>query len=348
MLPQFRLEEVTMSLSRKDFLKILGGTAAAATVPVALLDSCKQAVQQASARTPVIWLQAQSCSGCSVSLLNVADPTDIASVITQHISLNYHQTIMGGTGHTAIEVLLQAVEKDRRDFVLIVEGSIPADHDLYCTIGLDRHNHHVSAKYWVEQLGERAVAVVAAGSCAAFGGIPAAEVRADGSNPTGAKPVSEILPNKTIVNIPGCPPHPTWMVGTLVHTLLYGVPDLDEYNRPLMYFGETVHQNCERLNDYRRGKFAQHWGEEGCLYNLGCLGMDTGCDIPKRKWVRGSNSCTGSGSGCIGCTEPSFPDFGDRGIYKHLNASLEEIEQIEHEEIRNTVLRLKNGGTING
>ena len=337
-----------MSISRKDFLKLLGGTAAAAAVPATLLESCKKAVQEASARTPVIWIQAQSCSGCSVSLLNVTDPTDIASVLLQNISLNYHQTLMGGTGHTAIEVLLQAVEKNRNDFILIVEGSVPTLNDMYCTVGLDRHEHHVGAKYWVEELGARAHAIVAVGSCSAFGGIPGAEVRADGSNPTGAKPVSEILPDKTVINIPGCPPHPTWMVGSLVALLTGQEVELDEYNRPKMFFGETVHQNCEHLNDYNRGRFAQKWGEEGCLYQLGCLGMDTGCDIPKRKWLRGANSCTGSGAGCIGCTEQPFPDYGNRGIYQHINASLDEIEKMDSESIKIALRNLKNGGTING
>ncbi|MBN1532089.1 MAG: hydrogenase small subunit [Spirochaetes bacterium] len=335
-----------MSLSRKDFLKLMGGAAAAMTVPTAFLDGCKQALQQVSARTPVIWLQGQSCSGCSVSLLNAVDP-DIASVITQTISLNYHQTIMGGTGHKAIDVLREAVENARDDFVLVVEGSIPTLAPEYCTVGMV-HGHHVPVKQWVEELAERAKAIVAVGTCAAFGGIPAAKVRADNSNPTGAKGVSEILPGKTVLNVPGCPPHPAWMVGSLVHFLVYGLPELDEYNRPKMFFGQTVHENCERLNDYRRGRFARHWGEDGCLYLLGCLGMDSGCDIPRRKWNGGANSCTGSGSGCIGCTEPTFPDTGNRGIYQHLNASLEEINKIENEDIRLAVLNLRNGGIING
>ena len=335
-----------MSLNRKDFLKLMGGAAAAFTVPAAFLDGCKRALQQASARTPVIWLQAQSCSGCSVSLLNAVDP-DIASVITQTISLNYHQTIMGGTGHKAVDVLREAVENNRDDFVLIVEGSIPTLSGEFCTIG-QINGHEVPARQWVENLARNAKALVAVGTCAAFGGIPAAKVRADNSNPTGAKSLSQLLPGKTIVNVPGCPPHPAWMIGTLVHFLVYGVPELDEYNRPKMFFGETVHENCEHLNDYRRGRFAQHWGEEGCLYLLGCLGMDSGCDIPKRKWLNGMNSCTGSGSGCIGCTENVFPDTGTRGIYQHLNASLDEINNIENEQIRLAVLNLKNGGSING
>lgn len=333
-----------MSLSRREFLKIMGGTAAAVAFPSVIIQGCKKAIETAKARTPVIWLQAQSCSGCSVSLLNKKNP-DIVSVITEHISLNYHQTIMAGTGHTAIDVLEQAVKKNRKDFILIVEGSIPTKDESYCTIG-EVDGKHVSARKWVEELGSRAAAVVAVGACATDGGIPAMKLRTDGSNPTGAVSVAEILKGKTILNVPGCPPHPDWMVGTLLYVLLKGeLPKLDEYNRPVMYYGKTVHEQCEWLHDYKMGRFAKHWGEKGCLYQIGCLGMDSGCDIPKRKWLEGMNSCTGSGAGCIGCTEKAFPDFGKRGIFQHNtadNAAPGSSERMLAGDIS------KNGGVING
>ncbi len=334
-----------MSLNRREFLKVMGGTAAAVAFPGVFIQGCKRALQKASERTNVIWIQAQSCSGCSVSLLNKLEP-DIATVITEYISLNYHQTLCGGTGHAAIQVLENAVKTNRKDFVLIVEGSIPTKSDEYCTIG-EMDGRIIGAREWIQRLGANAIALVAVGSCATFGGIPGAKIRATGDNPTGATSLQKLLPDKKVINIPGCPPHPDWMVGTLLHVLLKGMPELDEYNRPLMYYGTTVHEKCERLPDYKRGRFAKHWGEEGCLYLLGCLGMDTGCDIPTRKWVGGVNTCTGCGSGCIGCTEPPFPDYGNRGIYKHLMASNNEIESL-HPQVAETVLKLKNGGVING
>lgn len=335
-----------MSLNRRDFLKIMGGTAAAFGFSGVILKGCKKALQDAAKRTPVIWIQAQSCSGCSVSILNAIDP-DIAAVITEHISLNFHQTLMGGTGDTAIKVLEEAVKKQRRDFVLIVEGSIPTKADEYCTIG-EMDGRVVAARKWIEELGKNAKAIITFGTCSAFGGIPAAKLRENGDNPTGAKALSAILPKATIVNVPGCPPHPDWMVGTIVHFLLKGVPELDEYNRPRMFYGKTVHEQCEHLPDYKRGRFAKHWGDKGCLYLLGCLGMDSCCDIPKRGWVGGINTCTGSGAGCIGCTESAFPDYGRRGIYKHLLAGADGINGIEDPQIRETVLKLKDGGVING
>ncbi|MBD3321837.1 MAG: hydrogenase small subunit [Chitinivibrionales bacterium] len=293
----------------------MGGFGAALAFPNVLFQGCRKALYKAGKQTPVIWLQGQSCSGCSISLLNSIDP-DIASVITAHISLNFHQTVSFGTGDAAVRVIHKAVQDKRDDFVLVVEGSIPAKSDLYCTLG-QINGHHKGIREWIEQLGSQAKAVIAIGTCATYGGIPAAEIRATGDNPTGATSLSEILPHRQVINVPGCPPHPDWMVGTLVQVVLKRRPGLDQYGRPLLYFSETVHDNCERLKYYKQNKFAEHWGDEGCLYKLGCLGIDTHCDIPKRKWVGGVNSCTGSGSGCIGCTEPVFPDTGKRGLYEH-------------------------------
>lgn len=309
-----------MALNRREFLKIMGGTTAALAFPGVMIQGCKKALEKAAERTNVIWLEGLSCSGCSVSLLNKLNP-DIVSVITEHISLNYQGVIMGGTGESATKVLEQAVKKQRKDFVLIVEGAIPTKNDLYCTIGEDEATHKaVGVRKWVEELGKNALAIVSVGSCSAFGGIPAAKNKVTGENPTGAVSVGEIFKGKTVLNIPGCPPHPDWMVGTLLHVLLKGLPQLDEYGRPTMYYGKTVHEQCERLNYYKRGVFAKQWGDEGCLYNLGCLGMDSGCDIPARKW-NSVNSCTDCGSGCIGCTEKAFPEYGNRGIYQNLQAS---------------------------
>ncbi|MBN2161231.1 MAG: hydrogenase small subunit [Spirochaetes bacterium] len=332
-----------MSLSRRDFLKIMGGTTAAFAFPSLVLQGCKKALEKAAERTQVIWIQAQSCSGCSVSLLNKMDP-DIVSVITEYISLNYHQTVMAGTGHTAISVLEEAVKKNRKDFVLIVEGSIPTKDDTYCTIG-EMDGRIIGAREWIERLGENAKALVAVGTCATFGGIPGGEPRDGSGNPTGAVGLAQIMKGKTVLNVPGCPPHPDWMVGTLLHVLLKGMPKLDEYNRPLMYYGTTVHEKCERLSYYKSGIFAKHWGDEGCLYEVGCLGMDSCCDIPSRKWLGGVNSCTGCGAGCIGCTEDVFPDFGRRGVFKHLTAKNEKLIRQEH---RAPFFNYRNGGVVHG
>src|SRR5208337_5602362 len=123
--PQFNnLKEDYMALNRREFLKIMGGTTAALAFPGVMIQGCKKALERAAERTNVIWLEGLSCSGCSVSLLNKINP-DIVSVITEYISLNYQGVVMGGTGGAATQVLEDAVKKQRKDFILIVEGAIP-------------------------------------------------------------------------------------------------------------------------------------------------------------------------------------------------------------------------------
>jgi len=141
-----------MSLNRRDFIKIMGGTTAAVAFPGVMIQGCKKALEKAAERTNIIWLEGQSCSGCSVSLLNKLNP-DIVSVITEHISLNYQGVVMGGTGSAATRVLEEAVKKQRKDFILLVEGSIPTKSDIYCTLGEDEKSHRaIGVREWVEEL----------------------------------------------------------------------------------------------------------------------------------------------------------------------------------------------------
>ncbi len=331
-----------MALNRREFLKVMGGTTAALAFPGVMIQGCKKALEKASARTNVIWIEAQSCSGCSVSLLNKLNP-DIATVITEHISINFMGVVMAGTGSVATGVLEDAIKKQRKDYVLIVEGSIPTKHELYSTEG-EMDGKVMSSKKWIEELGKNAIACVSVGTCSSYGGIPSGKSPVFGENQTGAVSLQEILKDKVVLNIPGCPPHPDWIVGTLLHVLLKGLPELDEFNRPKMFYGKTVHENCERLYSYKRGIFAKQWGDDGCLYNLGCLGMDSGCDIPVRKWNNGANSCTACGSGCIGCTEKVFPDYGKRGIYQTLHAA----NDTDKDTVAGTLSKVVKGGIING
>jgi hydrogenase small subunit len=290
----------------------VGGATALAVFPEVVLAGTKLTLGKASSRTPVIWLQGQSCSGDSVSLLNAADP-DIATLITNRISIHFHQTLSTATGDTAIDILLKTLDEGKKDYVLVVEGSVPEKSETYCTIG-EVNGKPRGVREWVQLLAKNAKAVVAVGTCAAYGCIPGARILSGAGNPTGASAVWAVLPGKKQINIPGCPAHPDWIIGSLVHLIMGKRLKLDAYGRPLLYFKDTVHDKCEHLDEYRKEEFAAAWGDKGCLYKLGCLGIDSNCDIPARKWL-GVNSCTGCGAGCIGCTEPVFPDTGDRGLF---------------------------------
>lgn len=122
-----------------------------------------------------------------------------------------------------------------------------------------------------------------------------------------------------MINIPGCPAHPDWMSGTFSHLLLYGMPELDSYNRPKLFFGKTIHELCQRRQQFEDGLFAAFPGEEGCLYNVGCKGPVTHADCPVRQWNHYVNWPVKAGTPCIGCASPNFPD-GMMPFYSHLPA----------------------------
>jgi len=162
----------------------------------------------------------------------------------------------------------------------------------------------------VTEMAQDALAVIAMGTCASFGGIPAAP-----PNPTGCVSVQKVLAakgiNKPLVNIPGCPPHPDWLFGTVESIIMFGLPgaeDLDDFLRPKAYYGKLIHENCPRRASFDEGKFAKKLGDEGCLYELGCKGPITHADCPLRRWNSGTNWIIGAGAPCNGCTQPEFPN----------------------------------------
>jgi hydrogenase small subunit len=265
---------------------------------------------------PVIWVQGAGCTGCSVSVLNSVSPS-IKNVLVdevipgQHVNLRFHPTVMAGQGNPAIEVLDNTAQHKKGGYVLVVEGSVPtAQGGIHCTIGEEK-GEEVTLVSKVKSLASDALAVVALGTCATYGGIPAAR-----PNLTQCLGVADVLIEANIttpvVNIPGCPPHPDWFVGTLASVLLFGLPkpeDLDEVGRPKAFFGALIHDNCPRRAYYDENKFAKKLSDPGCLYEIGCKGPVTYADCPIRLWNNGVNWCVGSGAPCVGCCEPGFPDL---------------------------------------
>jgi len=261
----------------------------------------------------VIWLQGAGCTGCSVSLMNSVSPSIRNLLLDEivpgkHINLLFHPTLMAASGEMAVEVIL---DKERKsDYLLVLEGAIPtAKNGIFATVG-EENGKPLTIYSRFKQLAKGALAVVTVGSCASFGGIPAAR-----PNPTGSKSASDVLEEENIkvpcVNIPGCPPHPDWFVATVVHIMLNGLPqaeELDDLNRPKFIYGQLIHENCPRRPFFDEGKFAKNFGEEGCLYELGCKGPFTYADCPNRLWNGGTNWVIGAGSPCLGCVEPIFPD----------------------------------------
>jgi hydrogenase small subunit len=264
---------------------------------------------------PVIYLQTAGCSGCAVSLLNTASPTIKNVLIDQiapgvHINLRFHPVIMAAAGDLAIQAMEDTAEQKKGEYVFVVDGAVPSDNGaVYGAVG-ERDGKPVTMQQRVVELARDSLAVIALGTCAAFGGISAAA-----PNPTGARSVKAVLDDsgvsKPLVNIPGCPPHPDWFVGTVASVILKGLPtadDLDDLLRPKAFYGKLIHENCPRRAYFDEGKFAQKFGDEGCLYELGCKGPITYSDCPLRRWNSGTNWVIGAGAPCNGCTQPEFPD----------------------------------------
>jgi hydrogenase small subunit len=264
---------------------------------------------------PVVWLQGAACTGCAVSLLNSFSTRAPQLVLGElvpgaHLSLRFIAPIMAGQGDQAVEVVRDTAVEEEGGYVLVMEGSIQTGDPMFATMG-EEGDREIPVAEHASRLARNAQAVVAMGTCASFGGIPSGD-----PNPTAAISIAEHLEREGIdtpvINIPGCPPHPDWLVGTLVSVALYGLEkvagSLDELSRPLMYYGKCVHETCPRRADFDAGRFAKNFGEPGCLYELGCKGPVTFADCPTRMWNSGTNWCVGAGSHCHGCVEPDFPD----------------------------------------
>jgi hydrogenase small subunit len=285
------------TVSRRSFLQLSARLSVLMGLGASAVPRVAEALEElAQGSAPVLWLQGQCCTGCSVSLLN-AEPLTPLKLLTKYISLGFHQTLASATGHQAVDTVNRMIAQG--GYVLIVEGSVPAKMPRACMFGEEPFSTQLS------RAARNAKAILALGSCAAFGGIPAAE-----NNPTGATSVPAFLKSQGInpatILIPGCPSHPDWLVGTVVHLLKFGLPPLDALGRPKEYFSRSMHDQCPRFADYERERFARTFGEEGCLFKLGCLGPITKTDCNIRPWNGGKGSCIRSGAPCIGCGGEEF------------------------------------------
>src|SRR5690349_10156100 len=110
------------TLSRRDFLQLCTVATAWMGLPAAWVS---QVVNAASTnpRPSTIWLHFQECTGCSESLLRSSHPT-VAALILDLISLDYHETLMAGSGLQAEASLRQALSRPG-GYLLVVEGAIP-------------------------------------------------------------------------------------------------------------------------------------------------------------------------------------------------------------------------------
>lgn len=275
--------------------------------PVGLaLTSHRTAAQVArlvgKARRPsVIWLHFQDCTGCTETLLRTSAP-DVAHLILDVISLDYHETLMAASGAQAEAALRSAIEDNAGKYVLVIEGAIPAKDD-----GVFMELAGKPAIQVAKDVASQAAAVIAIGSCASWGGVPSAD-----PNPTGAVGVDSVISGKPIINLPGCPPNPYNLLAVVLEYVTMGrLPELDEFSRPKFAYDRVIHENCPRRAHFDAGRFATAFGDEGhrkgwCLYKLGCKGPVTHAACATRHFNEVPGVWPiGTGIPCLGCTEKS-------------------------------------------
>ena len=118
-------------LSRRDFLRYCTLLAAAAGMP----GSARLVAEtlQNKTRLPVIWLEFQDCAGCSEALTRSRSPA-LTDLVLNKISIDYHETLSAAAGIQAEQHKDEMMKKYSGQYVLVVEGSIPAD-GMHCAIG---------------------------------------------------------------------------------------------------------------------------------------------------------------------------------------------------------------------
>lgn len=281
----------------------------------------------------VFWLAGMSCDGCSIAVTGATNPPIedlLAGTVPGLPQLILHHPVLAvECGHEFAKDYYRAWKGELEEpYVVVLEGSI-ADERIaaktggyFSAMGVPQEPEYdpweaqpSTTAEWVARLAPGAAAMIAIGTCATWGGIPAAI-----GNPTGSMGLMDFLGKDyrgtlglPIINIPGCSPVGDNFNETVAVVLLFlqglgPLPEFDELGRPAWLFGETVHRGCTRAGYYEEGSFAKEYGDRECLVDIGCWGPVVQCNIVSRGAINGVGGCMKTGAICIGCTMPGFPD----------------------------------------
>src|SRR6478609_8876129 len=147
----------------------------------------------------ILWIsEGVSCDGDSVSM-RAADQPAIEDVLLGAIpgipKVHLHNKVLSPTlgGEEFLAPFRQAARGELdAPFVLVIEGSIPNERingDGYWTsFGNDDRGEPITINDWIDMLAPHAWAVMAAGTCATYGGI-----HAMAGNPTGRMGLADYL-----------------------------------------------------------------------------------------------------------------------------------------------------------
>jgi len=220
----------------------------------------------------LLWLQGLTCNGNTQSLLNASNPSFYE--LFSKIKLFYHPSL---SPENDLLGIIDQIENDKVDLTfLVVEGSITSNKNF----------HRIGDCSFAEILNkiiDKADYVIAVGNCASFGNIPAVyEGNPDveglqfkfkdknGFLPSNFKSKKEY----PVINITGCPIHPSWFTQILMALYYEKEITLDSYNRPKEIYMYLTHDGCIRNEYFEWKEEAIEFGhKEGCLfYELGCKG----------------------------------------------------------------------------
>ena len=280
----------------------------------------------------VFWIAGMSCDGCSIAATGATNPS-VEDLLLGNIPglpkvVLHHPVLSPGAGTEFIRPFQQAADGELgAPYVVVLEGSVPDDQAFpenqgyYSAMGAGGFDPNFETDQpnrvtdWLKRLAPGAAAYVAIGTCATWGGIPAAA-----GNITGSMGLMDYLGKDyrsalgvPVVNIPGCSPVGDNFTETVAAVLLFLInqgplPQFDELGRPAWLFSETVHRHCPKAGYYEEGVFSEEYGDNQCLVEIGCWGPVVQCNIVERGAINHMGGCMVAGGPCIGCTMPGFPD----------------------------------------
>lgn len=292
----------------------------------------------------VFWIAGMSCDGCSIAVTGASNP-GIEGLLAGTVPampqvILHHPVLAVDAGEAFVSNYAKAWKGTLgAPYVVVMEGSV-ADERIaartggyWSAMGVEPREgfaepQPVPTAEWMSRLAPGAAAVIAVGTCATWGGVPAAE-----GNPTAAMSLMDYLGKDfrsafglPVINVPGCAPVGDNFTETVFAVLLFlqglgPLPAFDELGRPAWLFGETVHRGCTRAGYYEEGVFAENYGDPECLVDIGCWGPVVNCNIVRRGAISHMGGCMEVGGVCIGCTMPSFPD-GFSPFYKRPPGSM--------------------------
>ena len=251
----------------------------------------------------VIWLHGHECTGCDESFIRSTTPM-ASDVILNMISLEYMDVLAAAAGEPLEHHLEEVMKTYAGKYILAIEGAVPLDNDgISCMVGGKPFVNNV------KEVAKNAAAVILYGTCAAYGGVQAAK-----PNPTHSVGAGEVISGKPIIRVPGCPPIPEVMTGTIMHYALFGaLPPVDSDGKPKQFYGNRIHDTCYRRPFFDSGMYVEQFDDAGskagwCLYKVGCRGPVTYNSCGNMRWWNGISYPIESGAPCVGCSNKNFWD----------------------------------------